>query len=510
MHRWWVIMAIVVVLSLGGCVIGPNYKRPETPPRDAWRLVPATAESIANLPWWELLQDQTLQGLIRIALGENLDLRVAVATIEQYQAQLVIARFDLAPSVQATGQGLYVHTTQNAIGIPAGSSIVPFPSSTSRSGGTDFASEFGGVGINWELDLWGRIRRSIEAAQAQLLGQVENQRTIIIGLVSNVAQAYFELRALDLQIEITKRTLKAWDESVRVSRIRFQHGDIPKLDLNQFEAERASTAAQLADLEQQAVQKENQLSLLLGHRPMSIPRGVALTDQIMPPEVPPGLPSDLLQRRPDILVAEQDLAAATANVGVAQAQRFPTVSLTGRAGASALQLTGAAGQGPFGTFAAIGGLSAPLFNATALGYQVKANEARVRQAVASYQRTILSAFQDVENALIAVQKSREKRAAQEQQVEALQSALGFAMQRYQRGRASYLDLLTAQRNLFSAELLLADTRRSQLTAMVQLYKSLGGGWLRQGGPDAPAGGVPVSRAAVTDATSGHSRLTDQP
>jgi multidrug efflux system outer membrane protein len=308
------------------------------------------------------------------------------------------------------------------------------------------------------------------------LGQVENQRAIVIGLVSSVAQAYFELRGLDLQIDITKRTLKAWDESVRVSRIRFEHGDIPKLDLNQFEAERASTAAQLADLELQAVQKENQLSWLLGHRPMSIPRGVALADQIMPPDVPPGLPSDLLQRRPDILMAEQALAAATANIGVAQAQRFPTFSLTGRAGASALQLTGAAGQGPFGTFAALGGLSAPLFNATALGYQVKASEAQMRQALASYQRSILSAFQDVENALIAVHKSREKRAAQEQQVEALHSAFDFAMQRYRGGRSSYLDLLTAQRSLFAAELSLAETRRVQLTSVVQLYKALGGGW----------------------------------
>ena len=506
MRLWWLVIAILAALALGACKMGPDYKRPETSSGDAWRLAPTTAESIANLPWWELLRDSILQGLIRTALGENLDLRVAVATIEQYQAQLVITRFDLAPSVQATGQGLYVHSTQDAIGIPTGSGIVPFPLSSSRSGGTDFGAEFGGAGINWELDLWGRIRRSIEAAQAQLLGQVENQRTIVIGLVSNVAQAYFELRGLDLQIDITKRTLTAWDESVRLSRIRFQHGDIPKLDLNQFEAERASTAAQLADLEQQAVQKENQLSVLLGHRPMSIPRGIALTDQIMPPEVPPGLPSDLLQRRPDILMAEQALAVATANIGVAQAQRFPTLSLTGRAGVSAVQLTGVAGQGPFGTFAALGGLSAPLFNATALGFQVKANEAQMRQALVSYQRTILSAFQDVENALIVVQKSREKRAAQEQQVEALQSALTFATQRYQGGRASYLDLLTAQRSLFSAELSLADTRRSQLTAMVQLYKSLGGGWLPEGRPDGPAGGTPMSRVPVSEVASGHSRL----
>jgi multidrug efflux system outer membrane protein len=483
--RYQTMISLVTVLSLSACMMGPNYQRPDIPPAEAWRLSPRTSESIANLPWWDLLRDQTLQGLIRTSLAENLDLRVAVATIEQYQAQFTIARFDLAPSVSATGTGAYFHSVSNAIGIPApGSGAISIPSGT-RSGGTDFGSEFGGVGVRWEVDVWGRIRRSIEAAQAQLLGQMENQRTIVIGLVSNVAQAYFELRALDLQIEITKRTLKAWEESVGISRIRFQHGDIPKLDLNQFEAERASTAAQLADLEQQAVQKENLLSVLLGHRPMSIPRGASLTEQVMPPEVPAGLPSDLLQRRPDILMAEQELAAATANIGVAEAQRFPAVSLTGNAGVSALQLTGFAAQGPFGTFGALGSISAPLLNATALGYQVKATEAKMRQALAAYQRTILSAFQDVENALIAVQKGREKRVAQEQQVEALQSALSFAMQRYQGGRASYLDVLTAQRNLFTAELARADTRRAQLTSMVQLYKALGGGW----SPDEPRGAV---------------------
>lgn len=486
------ILTTLTALSLTACMMGPDYKRPDMPAAEAWRLSPPASESIANLAWWELLQDSALQGLIRTALVENLDLRVAVATIEQYQAQLTITRFDLAPSVTAIGTGAYSHSTSNAIGIPAGAGAVSIPSGF-RSGATDFASEFGGAGVKWELDVWGRIRRSIEAAHAQLLGQIENQRAIVIGLVSNVAQAYFELRALDLQIDITKRTLKAWDESVRISRIRYQHGDIPKLDLNQFEAERASTAAQLADLEQQVVQKENLLSVLLGHRPMSIPRGAGLTEQIMPPDVPPGLPSELLRRRPDILMAEQELASATANIGVAQAQRFPAVSLTGNAGISALHLTGLAGLGPFGAFGALTSVSAPLFNATALGYQVQASEAKMRQALAAYQRTILSAFQDVENALIAVQKARDKRSAQEQQVEALQSALGFASQRYQGGRASYLDVLTAQRNLFGAELALADTRRAQLTSTVQLYKALGGGW----SPEERSGSAPRTAQMTT-------------
>ena len=240
--------------------------------------------------------------------------------------------------------------------------------------------------------------------------------------------------------------------------MRFDHGDIPKLDLDRFEAERAGTAAQLAELEQQVIQKENQLSLLLGRRPMPIARGLALTEQPMPPDVPPGLPSALLQRRPDIVQAEQQLAAATATIGVAQAQRFPQLSLTGTAGGAGFQLNSLA-AGPFATLGASATLTGPLLNATALGYQVQATEAQTKQALAQYQKAILTAFKEVEDALIAVQKTRERRNAQEQQVKALQSALGFATQRYQGGRASYLDVLTAQRNLFDAELALAKTRR---------------------------------------------------
>lgn len=467
-------MTALAVLMLAGCKMGPNYARPETATGESWKLSPATSESIANLPWWELLRDPALQQLIRTALDENLDLRTAVASIAEFEASLTIARYDLIPSLTYSGLGFIVRNTKSAIGVPVAGATAPLPSGS--TGGTTFSTESATAGVKWELDLWGRIRRSIEAANAQFLAQVENQRAIVLGLVSNIAQAYFDLRALDLQVEIAKRTIKAWDESVRISRIRLEHGDISKLDLDQFEAEQAGTAAQLADLEQQVVQKENQLSVLLGHRPMTIARGLTLTDQIIPPEVPPGLPSDLLQRRPDILQAEQQLAAATANIGVAQAQRFPSVVLTGSGGVGSFQLTGLASQGPFATLGALGAISGPILNATALGYQVKVNEARTTQALAQYQRIIITAFQEVENALIAVQKTRERQAAQERQVAALQSALGFATQRYHGGRASYLDVLTAQRNLYVAELSLAETHRLQLASVVQLYKALGGGW----------------------------------
>jgi multidrug efflux system outer membrane protein len=250
---------------------------------------------------------------------------------------------------------------------------------------------------------------------------------------------------------------------------------IPKLDLDRFQAERAGTAAQLADLERQVVQTENRISILLGHRPAEIARGVHLTEQTIPPAVPPGLPSDLLQRRPDILKVEQDLTAANATIGVAQAERFPQLALTGAIGGAGLQFQGNS-FGPYATFKGAASLTGPIFNASALGYQVKASEAQTQAAVAQYRKTVLTAFKEVEDALIAVQKTGEQRTAQEQQVKSLQSAYSLADSRYQGGRASYLDVLTAQRALLDSELSLARTRRAQLTSVVQLYRALGGGW----------------------------------
>lgn len=486
MGRW--ILAIVSGLLLAACKMGPDYTRPETPAADSWRVTASTAESIANLPWWELLKDQELQKLVRIALEENLDLRTAAANIEEFRAQLVIAKFDLAPSLDYSGSAFGLRNTNNNV-IPIGGVAVP----SGGKGGLTLGYESADVGLKWEVDLWGRIRRSIEAARAQLLSQEENQRAVILGLVSNVAEAYFDLRGLDLEVDITKRTLKSWEESVRLSQLRYEHGDIPKLDLDRFEAERAGTAAQLADMERQVIQTENRLSILLGRRPAEVPRGLGLTDQPIPPAVPPGLPSELLERRPDILKVEQELAAATANIGVAQAQRFPQLALTGAVGGAGFQISGSS-IGPFAVFSGSGSLSGPLLNATALGYQVQVTEAQAKAVVAQYKKTVLTAFKEVEDALIAVQKSGEQRKAQEQQVAALQSAFRFSDLRYQGGRASYLEVLTAQRSLFEAELALARTRRTQLTSVVQLYKALGGGWSPGGvgGALAPAATTPKS------------------
>src|SRR5688572_9455963 len=288
MHRWLVVFASGILMA--GCSLGPDYTRPVTPGPNTWRMTSATSESIANLPWWELLKDSELQRLIRTALEENQDVRTAAASVEEFQAQVVISRFDLAPSLGYGGQAFVYKSDGNVVGLPTGGGggiFIPGLNADTLS------NESAQGGLKWEADVWGRIRRSIEATRAQLLSRQEGQRAVILGLVGNVAEAYFDLRLLDLQIEITRGTLKAWDETISISRIKLEQGTIPKLDLDRFEAERANAAAQLADLERQAVQKENQISLLLGRKPAQISRGVALTEQIIPPEIPAGLPSDL-------------------------------------------------------------------------------------------------------------------------------------------------------------------------------------------------------------------------
>lgn len=449
-----------LILLLTSCAMGPDYQRPAITTGEAFRMATAKeAASIANLPWWELLRDEELQKLVRIALEENRDLQRAVASVEEFQARAQVAKMDFAPQLSMSG-------SSPAMGRKT---IFLFPG---------FASPFNYYtqgNLSWELDVWGRIRRSNEAARGDLLAKEESRRAVILQLVSGVAEAYFDLLQFDMQLDIARRTLKSWEESVRIAQARLKQGMTSKLDADQFEAERANAAARAAELERQMVQKENQLSVLLGRNPHKIPRGKSLTEQVMPPEVPPGLPSDLLQRRPDIVQAEQELGAATARIGVAKAERFPKITITGILGAANPQLS------QFFTnessFAAVGpGFTGPLFNAQTLGFQQKAFEAQARQAVAHYEQTILVAFKEVEDALVAVTTTREQRKAQAQQVEALRSALNLASLRYKGGLANYLDVLIAQRNLFEAELALTGTHRLHLVSIVQLYKALGGGW----------------------------------
>ena len=441
--------------------MGPDYERPKTEDAASFRMAEGSPDipSLANLPWWNLLRDEQLQGLIKIALAENRDLRQAVATVEEFQARAFIARSDYFPGLTASGNA-------PVFGRKA---VFLFPG---------FASPFNYYlqgNLAWELDIWGRIRRSNEAARADLLSKEENRRAVTIQLVSAVGEAYFNLLQFDTQMDIAKRTVQSWEESVRISQARLKQGMTSRLDADQFEAERAGAAARTAELERQMVQAENQLSVLLGRKPFAVTRGRPLNEQVMPPEVPAGLPSELLQRRPDLLQTEQQLVAATARIGAAKADRFPKITLTGLLGAASPQLsklfTDPATYGVAGA-----GFTGPLLNAQMLGFQQEAAEAQAKQALAQYERSILIAFREVEDALVAVRTARVQNEAQQQQVSALQSALKLAELRYKGGLANYLEVLVSRRNLFEAELALTSSRRLHLVSVVQLYKALGGGW----------------------------------
>jgi outer membrane protein, multidrug efflux system len=447
---------------LASCKMGPDYARPDIAVSESFRMAEEQKDmqSLANVPWWELYRDEALQQLIHNALEENKDLKRAVATVDEFAARVLVAKTDFVPQMNATVNAPIFGNTRN----------VAFP------GFPNAFNYYIQGNLAWELDVWGRIRRSNEAALGDLFAREENRRAIILQIVAGVAQAYFELRQFDLQLEIATRTLKAWDESVKLARARFRVGYINQLDVDQFEAEQANAAARIAELKRQMVQKENEISILLGRNPAKIARGQALTEQVMPPLVPAGLPSELLQRRPDVIQAEQQLAAATARVGQAKADRFPKISITGILGIASPQLNRLVGNETF--FGVAGaGVAAPLLNAQVLGFQQETSEALAQQAVAQYEQTILTAFREVEDSLVAVTTAVEQATAQEKQVKALKSALHLANLRYTGGIANYLDVLIAQRNLFDAELSLASTRRLHLVSVVQLYKALGGGWL---------------------------------
>lgn len=459
MKLWIRILSIFSILLLTACAMGPDFIRPQVDTAEKFRLSEMESESIANLQWWELLQDETLQQLIRQALQENKDLKRAIASVEEFEARSRIAFMDFVPNMEISGNA-------PAFGTLGGFKIPGFPTPYNY---------FGQTTLNWELDIWGRIRRSNEAARAELMAREENRRAIILTLISAVAQSYFDLLQFDVQLEIAHRALSSWEESVAISRAQLQGGIISRLDLDQFEAERANAASRVAELERRIVQKENELSVLLGRNPISIARGRLLTEQAIPPEVPAGLPSELLQRRPDILQAEQTLAAATARIGVAQAARFPKLSITGFLGVASPALSNLLLSGSeFGVGGL--GLAGPLLNAQSLGFEQRAAEAQARQAFAQYEQTILIAFKEVEDALVAIRTVNEQIKAQQQQVEALHSALHVADLRYQGGITSYVDVLLAKRTLFDAEFSLSATQRLHLVSIVQLYNALGGGW----------------------------------
>lgn len=455
--------AAFVSTILAGCAVGPNYHRAAVQTPSTFRdlnensQVQAQAASYADLPWWQVFQDPQLQELIRTALKQNYNLQIATERINAARAQLAITRSNLFPQVQGNGN---------------------------FSGGKEstFQTKFNFLTLTadaaFQLDLFGKLRRATEASRAQLLATEDAKQTVVLTLVSDVASDYFALRALDLQLEITQGTVEAQEDAVRLTNLRLNHGVATKLDVLQAQQVLDTANAEIPDLERQVAQEENAISILLGNYPQAIQRGKPLVEQPLPPEVPPGLPSTLMERRPDIREAEQNLVAANAEIGVAKAEFFPQISLTG------------SGGGAFGRSSAFSSLmssqiatwsygaqvSQPIFTGGALRWNLRLAEAQHQQALIAYKQAIQQAFTDVSDGLIGYQKFHEVRVRQEASVADLQESVRLSNMRYKGGTTTYLEVLDGQRSLFSAELTLAQARGSEYQSLVQLYRALGGGW----------------------------------
>ncbi len=453
-----------LLLALGGCAAGPDYERPELEVPETYIQPVEQGESFANTPWWELFADERLQELIRIALEENQDLGIAAARVEEFRAVLGVTRADQFPTVDITATGAQAEGSSNV--FPGNLPGIPNEKAENYRLSAD---------VFWELDLFGRLRRSTEAARAQLLATEEAQRSITISLVASVASSYMLLRDLDAQFEIARRTESTRTDSLGIIQARFDKGTVPKLDVNQAEIELAVASAAVAAAERAVTQTENALAVLLGRNPGAVPRGQTLEQQTLPPGIPSGLPSELLQRRPDVLASEAELAAQTARIGVAQAARWPSLSLTGALGFESDDLSILTDSGSDFWNAGLG-IVQPLFNAGRNKSRVEIEEARTEQALLAYEQTVQRAFREVEDALVAVRTYRAEHEARRRQVAAARSAATLSRARYDGGVTSYLEVLDTERSLFNAELTESQTLRLYINAIIELYKALGGGW----------------------------------
>lgn len=457
--RW---LIAVTLLFLTGCTVGPNYQRPAvTVPGEYRGLAPDAdkqAAAFAEEKWWTVFQDEELQKLIRTALEQNYDLRIAATRILQAQAVLGITRADQLPTITGSASAFNQRFPQN-LGTP------PIETSTLQAS----------VGLAWELDFWGKFRRATEAARADLLATEWGQRAVRTTLVSDVATAYFQLRELDLELEISQHTLASRQESLRLVEVRAKGGVTSMLDVRQSEQLVYQAAAAIPDLERRIEQQENFISVLLGQNPGPIPRGKPLVENVVPPTVPAGLPSALLERRPDIQAAEQQLVAANARIGVARAAYFPQITLTAAGGFQSSALTSLF-TGPAGLWSFGGQLLQPIFNRGRIRSNVRLTEAQKQEAVLVYQSAIQQSFREVSDSLVAYRKNQEVREQQSLLTRAAQDAVQLSDMRYRGGVTSYLEVLDSDTRYFSAQITLAQADLAERLAMVQLYRALGGGW----------------------------------
>ncbi len=458
------LMGILLVASLlSGCAMGPDYLRPKVKAPENFRnaLTPAEAICLGDLPWWNIFNDEKLQNLIRDALNNNYDLLVAISRVEQARQIAAQARAQFFPQIGYDGA---VSTGKNN-----------FLTSPSPNGGSTMDSALLDISLFWEIDFWGRIRRLNEAARAQFLATEEARRGVVISLISSVAQAYFELLQLDLQLEIAKRNTKTFEDTLKIFSQRYEGGTGNKLETSSAEGLLASVAANIPEVERQITLKENQINVLLGRNPGPVERNSSLLQQNIPPEVPSGLPSALLERRPDIRQAEQNLRAANAQIGVAMANFFPKIGLTTMFGQVSPELS-AFTAGSSNLWAVAGTMSGPIFQGGALVAQYRQSKAVKDEAGFRYEQTALNAFQEVSNSLVSREKFELARAQQSRAVAAYNEAVQVSTKRYVAGKASYYEVLQNQQQVFPAETALAQTELNRLLVIVQLYKALGGGW----------------------------------
>jgi multidrug efflux system outer membrane protein len=486
-----VIGSLLIVAGIGGCAVGPSTRPPEERPQPVrlgdtlvppasraffdsvaaarqaerpdtaspalWSPEPLTLDSAGDLPWLAVLRDSVLLDLVRTAMTNNRDLRTAVARVREYRAQLGVARGDLFPQLALNG----ATSTNKAV-------FGSFPPQK-------FDIVRATADLSWELDFWGRLRRETQAARFDWLARDDDRRAAVLSLVSDVATAYLELRELDADLGISEQTLVSRQATLGLAQRRFNQGVISELDVRQFEAEVAGPAASLADFARQRTAKENQLSVLLGQEPGRIARGGALDAAVQSVRVPDSVPASLLLRRPDVMSAQRAWQAAAARIGLAVGNRLPKITVTGSYGTQRPNFSGL-----FGSSAEVytlqGAISIPLFTGGKLVNQERVARAQAEQARARYEQTVLSALGESSDAMTTLRLSRDQLTAQQTQAQALRRALSLAERRYENGVSSYLEVLDAQRSLFSAELALVQVERQYLVATVQLYKALGGSW----------------------------------
>jgi len=453
---------ILFTVFLSGCMVGPDYRRPDIEAPAAWRVDKAEAGEISNLAWWEQFQDPVLARLVGQALENNKDLEIATANVDQAFAQYGITRAAQWPQVDAGASASRQRLSETAgpVPPPAGRQVVK-----------DFDAS---LSASFEIDVWGRLRRASESARASLLASEEGRRTVLMTLVSTVASAYIQLRALDRQLDIAQRTSQSLGEAARLQQLRFNEGAVPESDYRQAESQYQTAAAQVPELERQVARQENFISVLLGRNPGPIARGREI-EALLFPAVPDGLPASLLERRPDIRQAEQNLIAANADIGVAKAAYFPRISLT-----AAFGFESAALSDLFKRTSKTGAIGAdvtlPIFNAGRIRNQVAQTEAFQREALSTYQKSVIVGFQEVENALIDRTKFSQAREVQASNVAALQRFRDLAALRYKEGATIYLEVANAEQSLFNAQLAYVATQSQLFQSYANLYKAMGGGW----------------------------------